>query len=216
MSDKVHRYESESILVTYDAKRCIHAAECVHNLPSVFNPEARPWVSPAAADADEVAAVVRGCPTGALRFERKDGGAEEAPPARSTVRLAADGPLYVHGEITVLDAERNVVGRDTRVAFCRCGASKNKPYCDGAHSAADFADEGAIPDPKIRPGESAGSELRVVLATDGPLILEGPVTLRDAAGSDRCSGTKTALCRCGASANKPFCDGTHSQIDFSA
>lgn len=94
------------------------------------------------------------------------------------------------------------------------GDSKSKPFCDGTHTEAEFEASGAIPDPKIRQTEISATGLRVVEAANGPLLLEGPVTLRDAAGGDSCSGTKTALCRCGASENKPFCDGTHARIDF--
>ena len=214
MGEKLHRYQGKSILVTYDAGRCIHAAECVHGLPEVFNPESRPWVSPDGAGADEVAAAVRSCPTGALQYQPLDAGNREEPPAENTVVIAADGPLYVHGDIEVVDGDKNVVLRDTRVAFCRCGESKYKPFCDGAHSEAGFAASGAIPNPKIRQTETERTGLRVVVAGNGPLILEGPVTLRDAEGADSCSGTKTALCRCGASENKPFCDGTHARIGF--
>jgi CDGSH-type Zn-finger protein/uncharacterized Fe-S cluster protein YjdI len=214
MGEKLHRYEGESILVTYDAGRCIHAAECVHGLPGVFNPDHRPWVSPDGAGADEVAATVRRCPTGALQYRRLDGVASEAPPTENTVVIAADGPLYAHGDVEVLDGEKSVLLRDTRVAFCRCGDSRYKPFCDGTHSQAGFAASGAIPDPKIRQAETDETGLKVVVASNGPLILEGPVTLRDAAGGDSCSGTKTALCRCGASENKPFCDGTHARIGF--
>ena len=41
---KLHRYEGRGVTVTYDAKRCIHAAECVHGLPGVFDPDAKPWI----------------------------------------------------------------------------------------------------------------------------------------------------------------------------
>lgn len=214
MGKEVHRYEGESILVTYDAGRCIHAAECVHNLPGVFDPERRPWVNPDDASADEVAATVRRCPTGSLQFERRDGGAGETPPPENTVAIVADGPLYVHGDVEVTDGDGNVLLRDTRVGFCRCGDSKNKPYCDNTHVEAGFEASGAIPDPKIRQTESSETGLRVMVAGNGPLLLDGPVTLRDAAGGDSCSGTKTALCRCGASRNKPFCDGAHARIGF--
>ena len=209
---KVHEYKGQSILVTYDAKRCIHAAECVHGLPEVFDPEARPWVDPDAASADQLAEVVMRCPTGALQFERTDGGAAESAPAENTIAVDADGPLYVHGDVEVVDSEGAVVAGDPRVALCRCGASENKPFCDGRHSKVEFRDSGAIPDPRLRDGDSDAGKLKITLAANGPLILDGPVTVTG--GDDRCTGGRGALCRCGASENKPFCDGAHAKIGF--
>ncbi len=209
---KVHEYRGKSIAVTYDAKRCIHAAECVHGLPGVFDPKARPWVDPDGATAGELAGVVMKCPTGALQFERLDGGAAESVPAENTIAIAADGPLYAHGDVEVVDGEGAVVISDTRVALCRCGASKVKPFCDGSHSEAGFSDPGAIPDPRLKEGDATTGPLKIALAKNGPLILDGPVTVTG--GDDSCSGARGALCRCGASENKPFCDGAHARIGF--
>jgi len=141
MSGKVHEYEGQSVVVTYDAKRCIHAAECVHGLPGVFDPKARPWVAPDAAGADELAEVVARCPTGALHLTRRDGGGAEAAPGENTITVEADGPLYAAGDLEVVDAEGSVLLTDTRIALCRCGASKNKPFCDGSHWDNDFRDD---------------------------------------------------------------------------
>lgn len=212
MSSKVHEYRGKSILVTYDAKRCIHAAECVHGLPGVFDPKARPWVDPDGATADEVVEVVARCPTGALAYQRLDGGPDETVPAENTITIEADGPLYVQGETEVVDSEGAVVTNDVRVALCRCGASKNKPFCDGKHADAGFSDSGAIPDPRIKDGDRESGGLKISLAKNGPLILDGPVTI--SGSDDRCAGGRGALCRCGASENKPFCDGAHARIGF--
>ena len=213
MEQKLYRYEGESILVTYDAKRCIHAAKCVHALPKVFDPKQRPWIHPDAGSAEEVAATVEACPTGALQYQRPDG-PNETPTAENTVQIVPNGPLYVRGEIEAVDGEGNALFSDTRVAFCRCGESKNKPFCDGAHTKAGFRAGSAIPNPKIRQGDTSVTALRVVVGTNGPLILDGPVTVRGAADDETCAGTKTALCRCGASENKPFCDGSHAGAGF--
>lgn len=210
-----HRaYEGQGIRVLFDAKRCIHAAECVHGLPEVFNADNRPWIQPEKGTADDIAKVVAACPTGALSYERLDGGAVEEPAAENTVAIAADGPLYMRGDVQVVDGDQNVIIEGGRLALCRCGASKNKPYCDNSHNDAGFAAASTIPDPKIRQTDHDSKALKVIVAANGPLILDGPVTVYDASGEDRCSGTKTALCRCGASANKPFCDGAHGKIGF--
>ena len=133
-------YEAEGIVVRFDLKRCIHAEECVHGLPMVFDAKRRPWIDPSQAGAAEVAAVVEQCPSGALTYERKDGGAAEVvidPPEITAVR---DGPLYVRGRHTLCDHEGQTVDGGPRVALCRCGHSKNKPYCDNSHIEAGFTD----------------------------------------------------------------------------
>ncbi|MEU8387041.1 (4Fe-4S)-binding protein [Micromonospora sp. NPDC048843] len=78
-------YEGQSITVTFQATRCLHAAECVRSLPEVFDPGQRPWIRPDAAEAERLAEVIRRCPSGALQYELVDGGAETPdPPTRIT------------------------------------------------------------------------------------------------------------------------------------
>ena len=215
MADKIHRYEGKERVVTYDLKRCIHAAECVHGLPQVFDPKARPWISPDAADLDALQDTVSRCPTGALHLERADGAAGEKPSEENTVMVAADGPLYVRGEIQILDAGGNVTLNDTRVALCRCGASSNKPYCDGSHAGADFEDAGDLGNvERTDAAARSNGAIRIAPSRNGPLLFKGVCTLQDAFGDDVCSADGTALCRCGHSVNKPFCDGSHKRVGF--
>jgi uncharacterized Fe-S cluster protein YjdI len=75
-------YEGKSITVTFEARRCLHAAECVNGLPEVFDPGERPWIRPDGAEAERLAEVVRRCPSGALQYELVDGRGE--PPDRPT------------------------------------------------------------------------------------------------------------------------------------
>lgn len=215
MSGKIHEYKGKDITVRYDVKRCIHAAECVRGLPQVFDPDRKPWVEPDAAVADQVAEVITRCPTGALHFEREDGGPSEPVPAENTIDVAADGPLYVKGELEIVDGSGSIVLRDTRVALCRCGASQNKPFCDGRHAEAKFRDAGALAESGTRAEEfEAGGRLTVNLAPSGPLLLQGSVEICSADGRTSFYGSKAALCRCGASKRKPFCDGSHKEIGF--
>jgi CDGSH-type Zn-finger protein/uncharacterized Fe-S cluster protein YjdI len=215
MSEDVSKYEGKDIDVTYHRRLCIHAAECGRGSSEVFNPKSRPWINPDAAPADEVARIVSRCPTGALQFERKDGGPQEETPSSNRITVAPDGPLYVKGEVVIKSADGSEEPTQTRLALCRCGASKLKPYCDGSHSAAEFHDSGAVNgDPE--PLEAEGGALTITVLKDGPLILAGNVTLRAASGRRAFAGTKGALCRCGASANKPFCDGSHKTVGFTA
>src|SRR5262245_32394894 len=142
------RYEGDEIAVTYEVKRCIHAAECVRGLPSVFDPERRPWVRPEGASVEEVVRVVERCPTGALRYERSDGTAETAALVNG-VTPSPDGPLYARGEIVLQDALGMELARELRLALCRCGGSANKPYCDGRHRVLRFSDPGEVPPPPV-------------------------------------------------------------------
>lgn len=216
MATKVRKYRSEDIIVTYNLKRCIHAAECVHGLPAVFDVNKRPWVQPDQANADAVAAVVMACPTGALKFERQDGGAAEPVPEKNTVIVAANGPLYIHGDVQMAVADGSQ--QETRVALCRCGDSNNKPFCDNTHIKAGFADPGEIGESRKGAGEyeADGGPLNVKSFTNGPLFLQGNFEIQSADGQTIFQGSKTALCRCGGSQNKPFCDGMHKQIGFTA
>ncbi len=211
MADKLRAYEGKDITVTYSLRRCIHAAECVHGLGAVFDPERRPWVDPDQAPVDELADVILRCPSGALRFDRKDGGAAEPIPEDNTVTVAADGPLYLHGnvELTLPDGS---VHQDTRVALCRCGDSKNKPFCDNSHLKAEFKDASVFQKVMVKPDTNGGGALAVKPARNGPFLIQGPLNLVGAEETVR--GAQAALCRCGHSNNKPFCDGTHNKIGF--
>ena len=141
-------YEAEGIRVAYDPGRCIHAAECVRGLPTVFDPQARPWVQPEHAATEAVADVVERCPTGALTYERTDGGPAEEPPAQATVQILADGPIAFHGTVRLTGPDSETDASYVRVALCRCGASANKPFCDGSHATAGFhPDSDADPTP---------------------------------------------------------------------
>jgi uncharacterized Fe-S cluster protein YjdI len=136
--DVLKQYESSDIVVNWEPKLCIHVSNCVRALPHVFDANARPWVNVDAASADELAAAIESCPTGALSYVRTDGAPQETPESPTKVEPRPNGPLFVRGDIEVIDSAGNVVRRATRVALCRCGQSSNKPYCDLSHRAAGF------------------------------------------------------------------------------
>lgn len=211
--DRVHRFRGPGITVTWSRARCTHAADCVMNLPTVFEPGRRPWVDATQASADSVARVVARCPTGALHFERSDGGDPEPTPAVNTLLVSRHGPLMLRGEIEVRDEAGDVILRDTRVALCRCGQSLTKPLCDNSHAAAGFREPGAIADPeRVEDPGAPDGVLRVIPHELGSLVLEGPFAMRSADGKTMLAGTRTKLCRCGHSGTKPFCDGTHKRV----
>lgn len=209
---KEKTYASESIAVRFEPRRCIHAAECVFALPLVFDPERKPWIEPGSAGADAIAQVVTRCPTGALHFDRLDGGPAETPDAVNEVRVTRNGPLYLRGQIEVRAADGSVVAGDVRMALCRCGATRNAPFCDNSHRAIRFVDPGEVFEDGARPGDGASERaLRATAESKGPYRLEGPFEIVSADGRVRLGGNRAALCRCGASRNKPFCDGSHSK-----
>ncbi len=213
MRETIHRYEGRALTVLYDARRCIHAAECVHGLPGVFDAGRRPWIAPDAAAADELAEVIRRCPTGALHYERKDGGYAEEPAEENEVTVTVDGPLHVRGHIEITSPDDTLLLADTRVALCRCGASRNKPFCDRAHAEAGFRDPGVWSGNGAAATPSKDPVLQVVCCPDGPLVFQGEFQLREADGRIT-PVRRRALCRCGGSAEKPFCDGSHARIGF--
>lgn len=208
------RYAADGIVVTYDVERCIHASECVRGLRSVFDPDRRPWVDASAGSPARIAGVILRCPTGALAFERPDGGPEEPTPTRNTVTVQSDGPLYLRGDLEIETPEGVV--RTTRAALCRCGASRIKPFCDGSHRSIEFRHDGgfALGRPIPPPPAEADGPLRVRPSRRGPLLLDGVLEVRSADLETFARIRHPALCRCGHSGRKPFCDGTHLDIGF--
>jgi uncharacterized Fe-S cluster protein YjdI len=132
--DAAREYRNDQIVVFWEPKLCIHVGNCFRGLPLVFQPQNRPWVLVNAGSADDIARVVMTCPTGALHFERLDGGEQEPAPEETTIKVQINGPLYLRGKIRILGPGNHVIREDTRVALCRCGQSRNKPFCDGSHA----------------------------------------------------------------------------------
>jgi uncharacterized Fe-S cluster protein YjdI/CDGSH-type Zn-finger protein len=140
MADRV--YETDEIRVGWNSTLCLHTARCIRRAPDVFDSGRRPWVVLEGADPEDVADAVQRCPTGALTFEwldperaDRDGAAEPA-----VVELQRNGPYYVRGPVKVLSVNGEVVARGPRVALCRCGGTKNAPFCDNTHRLIGFQD----------------------------------------------------------------------------
>jgi len=206
-------YEGEKIRVCFDSSRCMHAGNCVKGLPEVFRPGADgAWIEPDAADVDRLTAVCESCPSGALSYQRNDGGADESKPTCNIMTIEDDGPLTIHADFTI----NGELQDGYRAVLCRCGASKNKPWCDGAHSEAGFKDSCSMPACAEASALPAGMPVDIQTFANGPLLLEGPFELRNAAGEPVIRTERTVLCRCGASKNKPYCDASHAAIGFKA
>ncbi|MCW5922361.1 MAG: (4Fe-4S)-binding protein [Saprospiraceae bacterium] len=133
-------YTNNDITVVWKPDVCIHSTLCWRGLIKVFDPRRRPWIDMDGADTEAIIAQVEKCPSGALSWHRNQ--AEEVEPTRveveTIVEATPNGPLMVYGNIKVKDAEGNETSKHKVTAFCRCGASSNKPYCDGSHRKVDF------------------------------------------------------------------------------
>jgi len=203
--------EGTAIDVGFDGKKCIHSRNCVLAHPEVFVPNAPgEWIHPGAASAEAVVQVAESCPSGAITYRRRDGGPAEAPPVVNTVRLRENGPLAFHAE---MDVGGEILLRAT---LCRCGASQNKPFCDGSHSKAGFDATGEPASKESQALETRNGVLKVTPQPNGCLRLEGSLEIVSGTGRTIDRTTKTFLCRCGQSKNKPFCDGSHKAAGFVA
>lgn len=126
---------------------------------------------------------------------------------------APNGPLIATGDLQIHTGESESVSQP-RASLCRCGASANKPFCDGSHRTIGFADPGeSVPAETIAEITATGPVIFTPLPA-GPLLANGPLTIQNAAKQTIENTTEAAFCRCGASANKPYCDGSHSTIGF--
>jgi CDGSH-type Zn-finger protein len=130
--------------------------------------------------------------------------------------VTTNGPLECRGELNIVAMDGKPIATETETWLCRCGQSANKPYCDSSHNGAGFKDSSS-PQPAQPAGQAGESgALRVTLRVNGPLRLDGPVEIAHPVIGLIFAGKETALCRCGHSKNKPFCDGTHRQTGFVA
>ncbi|MDR2378096.1 MAG: (4Fe-4S)-binding protein [Bifidobacteriaceae bacterium] len=130
-------YYGDQITVRFDLGRCLHVGVCVRSIPAVFDTKRRPWVLPDAGDADEIARVIRRCPSGALHYEFTDRAREsERGHAPATVRTADGEPLWLEGEVLIADNGKELP--ETRAALCRCGSTANGPFCDASGPCTDW------------------------------------------------------------------------------
>jgi uncharacterized Fe-S cluster protein YjdI len=144
--DITKRYSNGEVTVVWKPRLCIHSGICYSGLPEVFDPGRRPWIAPEAAATDQIVALVKECPSGALSYVMNNDGqkeplTEEKPVPETfsehtpgiSIEVLPNGPLLVRGDITIRDSQGNEVTKGPVTAFCRCGATRNKPFCDGAH-----------------------------------------------------------------------------------
>lgn len=197
--------------ITFTGKLCIHSRFCVTGAPKVFLANVKgPWIHPDDMDSEELMSVARECPSGAIQYRRLDGGREEQPPPVNLISVREGGPYAFRGDLSI-DSKK--IGY--RATLCRCGASKNKPFCDGSHHDVGFAASG-------EPATGTQTEMlavrdgpvEVMPQIDGPLQVSGNLEIISGTGRMVARLEAARLCRCGQSGNKPFCDGTHTKVGF--
>jgi CDGSH-type Zn-finger protein/uncharacterized Fe-S cluster protein YjdI len=207
--DGVDVARTQAITLKFDGRRCIHSRHCVLEAPTVFlanTPGA--WIHPESTTVEHCVHVARNCPSGAITFERHDGGPQETPPSVNVIRVRENGPYAVHAAIEL------PTGPELRATLCRCGRSNRKPYCDGSHAAAGFTATG---EPATRPSEplaERGGTLEITPLHNGPLQVSGNIEICSGTGRTVFRTRSARLCRCGASETKPFCDGSHVRVGF--
>ncbi|MDW6022698.1 CDGSH iron-sulfur domain-containing protein [Mesorhizobium sp. BAC0120] len=205
--------EGEKATVSFDGHRCIHARRCVMGEPQAFKANVKgPWIDPDATDVEALMRIAHNCPSGAIHVTRKDGGANEGPPAANVVIVRENGPLAFHADLRINGEE---VG--FRATLCRCGLSRRKPYCDNSHIKGGFVATGepASKETELKITDLVGA-VEVQPVRNGPLMVTGKLEVES--GTGRCvdRAEKTWFCRCGHSSKKPFCDGTHKAVGFQA
>ncbi len=142
MKDITKTYTNGEVTIVWQPAKCIHSALCIRGLPQVFDVKARPWVNAQEAATERIIAQIKECPSGALSYSMNSAENQESTaPIQTVVEVLPNGPLLVYGTLRVKDQAGNEQVKSKTTAFCRCGASGNKPYCDGSHARAGFKDE---------------------------------------------------------------------------
>lgn len=148
MKEATLKYTNGEVTILWKPKLCKHSTICwrrTTGLPAVFNPANRPWVNPTGASTEKIIEQIKKCPSGALSFEMNNPEDQakyeiELNPLNEVI-IEKNGALIIKGPILIRDQNGNVFERKGSTSFCRCGASKNKPYCDDSHEEINFRDD---------------------------------------------------------------------------
>lgn len=138
--NKRENYYGKGITIHDNRGICSHAGFCTDNLPSVFKLKTEPWIDPDGSEAEEIINTVRKCPSGALSYiiDNVEVREQDRGPM---IKISKDGPYYVTGGIELKNEPMGEGASEEHYTLCRCGGSKNKPFCDGSHWYIKFRDE---------------------------------------------------------------------------
>ncbi len=135
-------YTNGEITILWQPALCIHCGVCVQGLPEVFHPQELPWITMERSTTDKIKDQVDQCPDGALTYtyveEDKSQEMSKSDDSKASVKVVTNGPFIVQGEFDIEQDGKTTHESGPTTALCRCGASANKPYCDGAHKKVGF------------------------------------------------------------------------------
>ena len=132
---------------------------------------------------------------------------------KNIIKPLVDGPLLCTGRIVVVNPFGDVLKEGEELALCRCGESRNKPFCDGSHREAEFENDGVFTGVTSEPLDE-DEPLQITVHPNAGLFAQGPMTIVSSDDTFSSTRNEAAFCRCGKSGNKPFCDISHKECDF--
>lgn len=172
VADQRDVYEGKGVTIYDNRGICSHAGFCTDGCPAVWRTGVEPWIDPNGASVEEIIETIGKCPSGALSYARngKEHRDRDRPPA---IRVSKDGPYWVQGRVELKEKNWSDGASREHYTLCRCGGSKNKPFCDGTHWYIDFKDDEGL----TRKGseEAAETELKWYRVGDEGLVPEGRV-----------------------------------------
>ena len=137
---KKENYAGRQITIHDNRGICAHAGICTDQLASVFRLRQEPWIDPDGAEVEKIIETIKQCPSGALSYTMNDVEyREQDRPAM--IYISKNGPYYVQGGVELQGVPQSDYPSKEHYALCRCGQSKNKPFCDGSHWAVKFEDD---------------------------------------------------------------------------
>lgn len=140
LENKRDDYAGQKITIHDNRSICAHAGICTDDLSAVFRMKQEPWIDPDAADVETIIAVIQNCPSGALSYTVDNNGAAVQNTVAS-IFIAPNGPYVVSDCPDLQGSDWREGASKKQYTLCRCGASKNKPFCDGSHWSIEFTDE---------------------------------------------------------------------------
>lgn len=140
MKDITKKYTNGEVTIVWKPDLCMHSAVCFKGLGEVFDPQKRPWITPEGSTTERIVAQVKKCPSGALSYYMNSDAPnnEVKVEAETIIEPTPNGPLMVYGNVIIKDSKGILTKKSNATAFCRCGASQNKPFCDGSHRKIGF------------------------------------------------------------------------------
>ena len=147
MMEGFKEYKTKDLIIYWKLAYCSHSGKCTSLLPQVFDVDKRPWITADGASPEEIIQTIDKCPSGALRYRLPEGSKVDPEAAKGPgsvdykaekpsivhIRMVEGGPLLVKGPAKITDPGGKVLRECESMVLCRCGLTKNPPFCDGSH-----------------------------------------------------------------------------------